>query len=153
VTTTTATSKTATTTTTTTTTTSGTTTSVTYTTQMECTTGEFRDPRTNTCKPCAEGTYRPDSAHTIATCIAHSTCKGHEFVLVKPTASSNVHCASSELCNAGEWESTPPKQGEVKCAFSRQKFALEDAIEFHAFAPLEASMRVTNGNPLGWPLL
>jgi hypothetical protein len=26
---------------------------------------------------------------------------------------------------------------------------LEDAIEFHAFAPLETSMRVTNGVALG----
>jgi hypothetical protein len=26
-------------------------------------------------------------------------------------------------------------------------FALEDAVEFHAFAPLEASMRVNNGIP------
>ena len=29
---------------------------------------------------------------------------------------------------------------------------LGDDIEFHAFAPLEASRRVTNGIPLGWPL-
>jgi hypothetical protein len=35
----------------------------------------------------------------------------------------------------------------------RQKFALEDAIEFHAFAPLEASRRVTDGIPLGSSLL
>ena len=35
----------------------------------------------------------------------------------------------------------------------RQKFTLEDAIEFHAFAPLEASMRVTNGIPLGCSFL
>jgi hypothetical protein len=34
-----------------------------------------------------------------------------------------------------------------------QNFPLEDAIEFHAFAPLEASMRVTNGIPLGCSLL
>jgi hypothetical protein len=33
-----------------------------------------------------------------------------------------------------------------------QKFTLGDAIGFHAFAPLEASRRVTNGIPLGWPL-
>jgi hypothetical protein len=33
----------------------------------------------------------------------------------------------------------------------RLKFTLEDAIEFHAFAPLEASRRVTNGIPLGCP--
>jgi hypothetical protein len=33
-----------------------------------------------------------------------------------------------------------------------QKFTLEDAIEFHAFAPLEASRRVTNDIPLGCPL-
>jgi hypothetical protein len=31
----------------------------------------------------------------------------------------------------------------------RQKFSLEDAIEFNAFAPLEANMRVTNGMPFG----
>jgi hypothetical protein len=36
--------------------------------------------------------------------------------------------------------------------FFRQKFTLEDAIEFHAFAPLEASRRVTNGIPLGCSL-
>jgi hypothetical protein len=36
----------------------------------------------------------------------------------------------------------------------RQKFTLEDAIELHAFAPLEAfCRRVTNGIPLGCPLL
>jgi hypothetical protein len=33
----------------------------------------------------------------------------------------------------------------------RQEFTLEDAIEFHAFAPLQASSRVTNDIPLGWP--
>jgi hypothetical protein len=31
----------------------------------------------------------------------------------------------------------------------RQKFTLEDTIGSHAFAPLEANMRVTNGIPLG----
>jgi hypothetical protein len=31
-----------------------------------------------------------------------------------------------------------------------QKFTLEAAIELHAFAPLEASRRVTNGIPPGW---
>jgi hypothetical protein len=37
----------------------------------------------------------------------------------------------------------------------RQKFTLEDAIEFHAFAPLEAlaSVCVTSGIPLGSQLL
>ena len=35
----------------------------------------------------------------------------------------------------------------------RQKFTLEGAFEFHAFAPLEASRRVTNAIPLGSPLL
>jgi hypothetical protein len=30
-----------------------------------------------------------------------------------------------------------------------QKFTLEDAIGSHAFAPLEASRRATNGIPLG----
>jgi hypothetical protein len=35
----------------------------------------------------------------------------------------------------------------------RQKFTLEDAIEFHAFAPLEASKRVTNSIHLGRSLL
>jgi hypothetical protein len=35
----------------------------------------------------------------------------------------------------------------------RQKSALEDAIGSHAFAPLEASRRVTNATPLGCPLL
>jgi hypothetical protein len=34
-----------------------------------------------------------------------------------------------------------------------QELTLEDAIEFHAFAPLEANMRVANGIRLGWPLL
>jgi hypothetical protein len=33
----------------------------------------------------------------------------------------------------------------------RQKFTLEDAFKFHAFAPLEASKRVINGIPLGRP--
>jgi hypothetical protein len=33
-----------------------------------------------------------------------------------------------------------------------QKFMLEDAIDLHAFAPLEASRRVTNGIPIGCPL-
>jgi hypothetical protein len=31
----------------------------------------------------------------------------------------------------------------------RQKLTLEDAIDFHAVAPLEASRRVTNVIPLG----
>jgi hypothetical protein len=37
----------------------------------------------------------------------------------------------------------------------RRNLALEDAIEFHAFAPLEAltCMRVANAIPLGWSLL
>jgi hypothetical protein len=39
-----------------------------------------------------------------------------------------------------------------RCVYFRQKFTLEDAIEFHAFAPLEASRRVTNAIPLGCPL-
>jgi hypothetical protein len=34
----------------------------------------------------------------------------------------------------------------------RLKFTLEDAIELHAFAPLEASMRVTNAIHLGCSL-
>jgi hypothetical protein len=34
----------------------------------------------------------------------------------------------------------------------RQKSTLEDAIELHAFAPLEVSRRVTNGILLGCPL-
>jgi hypothetical protein len=34
----------------------------------------------------------------------------------------------------------------------RQKFTLDDAFEVHAFAQLEASRRVTDGNPLGCPL-
>jgi predicted metalloprotease with PDZ domain len=34
----------------------------------------------------------------------------------------------------------------------RQKFTLEDAIGFHAFAPLEASRLATNSIPLGCPL-
>jgi hypothetical protein len=38
-------------------------------------------------------------------------------------------------------------------AHFRQKFALEGAIEFHSFAPLEANMPVTNGIPLGGSLL
>jgi hypothetical protein len=33
----------------------------------------------------------------------------------------------------------------------RQKFTLDDDIEFHAFAPLEAGRRVTIGIPLGCP--
>jgi hypothetical protein len=36
--------------------------------------------------------------------------------------------------------------------FFRLKFTLEDAIEFHAFAPREASRCVTNGIPLGCSL-
>jgi hypothetical protein len=35
----------------------------------------------------------------------------------------------------------------------RQKFALEDAIGSHAFAPVEASKRATIGIPLGCPLV
>jgi hypothetical protein len=35
----------------------------------------------------------------------------------------------------------------------RQKVTLEDAIEFHAVAPVETSMRVTNVIPLGCPSL
>jgi hypothetical protein len=33
--------------------------------------------------------------------------------------------------------------------FFRQDFALEDAIDIHAFAPLEVAIPVTNGIPLG----
>jgi Zn-dependent alcohol dehydrogenase len=44
----------------------------------------------------------------------------------------------------------------VRVLFFDKKFTLEDAIEFHAFAPLEASSqasrRVTNGIPLGYSL-
>jgi hypothetical protein len=41
----------------------------------------------------------------------------------------------------------------VRCAFSDRIFALEDAIEFHAFAPLEALPCVCpNSIPLGCPL-
>jgi hypothetical protein len=45
--------------------------------------------------------------------------------------------------------------GKDKCTVRifRQKSTLEDAIEFHALAPLEASMRVTNDIPLGCSLL
>jgi hypothetical protein len=39
----------------------------------------------------------------------------------------------------------------VRCAFSQQKFTLEDAIGSHA-SSLEAAMRVTNAIPLGSPL-
>jgi hypothetical protein len=35
----------------------------------------------------------------------------------------------------------------------RQKFTLEDAIVSHACSAVEASKRVTNDIPLGWPLL
>jgi hypothetical protein len=45
-----------------------------------------------------------------------------------------------------------PLLGPLCGARFRQKFTLEDAIEFHAFAPLEASRRVTNAIPLGCPL-
>jgi hypothetical protein len=38
--------------------------------------------------------------------------------------------------------------GSVLVGF-RQKFTLEDAIELHTFAPVEASMHVTNVIPLG----
>jgi hypothetical protein len=33
-----------------------------------------------------------------------------------------------------------------------KEFAIEDAVEFHAFAPVEASTHVANGIPLGRPL-
>ena len=39
-------------------------------------------------------------------------------------------------------------QAQVQCAFSRQKFTLEEAIGSHACS-LEANMRATNGIPLG----
>jgi hypothetical protein len=42
--------------------------------------------------------------------------------------------------------------GAARCALSGQKFALEGAIGTHACS-LEANMRVTNGIPLGSPLL
>ena len=43
----------------------------------------------------------------------------------------------------------------VRCAFSTVLYTLEDAIEFHAFAPLEAlaSVCVTSGIPLRSQLL
>jgi hypothetical protein len=47
------------------------------------------------------------------------------------------------------WAHAPLRHG----ARFRQKFTLEDAIGSHAFAPLEAYMRVTNGIPLGCSLL
>jgi hypothetical protein len=40
----------------------------------------------------------------------------------------------------------------VRCAFSAAICTLEDAIEFHAFAPLKASRCVTNAIHLGCPL-
>jgi hypothetical protein len=36
---------------------------------------------------------------------------------------------------------------------STESYTLEDAIEFHAFAPVEESKRETNGIPLGYSLL
>jgi hypothetical protein len=35
----------------------------------------------------------------------------------------------------------------------RQEFTLEDAVEFHAFAPLQTSMHVAHVIPLGCPLI
>jgi predicted RNA binding protein YcfA (HicA-like mRNA interferase family) len=46
----------------------------------------------------------------------------------------------------------PMDQIEGTVRFFRQKFTLEDAIGSHACS-LEANMRVTNGIPLGRPLL
>jgi hypothetical protein len=37
----------------------------------------------------------------------------------------------------------------VRCAFSTKQLRSGSAVEFHAFAPFEASERVTNGVPLG----
>jgi hypothetical protein len=45
-----------------------------------------------------------------------------------------------------------PRGSRVYGARFRQKFTLEDAIGSHAFAPLEASRRVTNGIPPGCSL-
>ena len=49
-------------------------------------------------------------------------------------------------------EDDPVHVENARCAFSDAIFALEDAIGSHACS-LEANMRVTNGSPLGSPLL
>jgi hypothetical protein len=49
--------------------------------------------------------------------------------------------------------STQQQAVHVRCAFSGRNPLSRSAVEFHAFAPLDASKRVTNGIPLGCPLL
>jgi hypothetical protein len=60
--------------------------------------------------------------------------------------------------SAQMWDFLPDSGPTVRCAcldrkFRHRKFrrkvAFEDAVEFHACVPLEASMRGTNGIPLG----
>jgi hypothetical protein len=41
---------------------------------------------------------------------------------------------------------------KIRCAFFDRNLHSRSAIEFRAFAPLDASRRVINGIPLGWPL-
>jgi hypothetical protein len=61
--------------------------------------------------------------------------------------------AYSEAVRLGTFDQAGFQQIEVdvRCAFFG-RFALEDAIGSHAFAPLEASRRVSNAIPFGSPL-
>jgi hypothetical protein len=72
-------------------------------------------------------------------CIGPRGWMGHPYrTQCHPTA-----CCGG--CNRGSLSWRPWRHG----ARFRRTFTLEDAIEFHAFAPLEASKRVTNGISLG----
>jgi hypothetical protein len=69
---------------------------------------------------------------------------------------STVRCALRCSCLSNHELCRHTAKWTVWCASVRafrQKFALEDAIELHAFALLEALLcGLTNGIPLGWPL-
>jgi hypothetical protein len=55
--------------------------------------------------------------------------------------------ADAPMTRTGHSSSFDP-EGECTVCLFRQQFVLEDAIEFHAFAPLEAMRRVTDNIPL-----
>jgi hypothetical protein len=69
-------------------------------------------------------------------------------------------CHNAEGAAAGLNALTPLVTGhfkllseKVRCAFFDRNLHSRSAIEVHAFAPLEASRRVTNGIPLGCSLI
>jgi hypothetical protein len=70
------------------------------------------------------------------------------FLKFKQGATQATKADSSPNC----WGIADPRAQGCTVRVFRQNFTSEDATEFHAFAPHEASRCVINGIPLGWPL-